>query len=275
MKNKIFLAVLILITALTLILAACGSTNPDSKTTSGTDSIFQDRLATIEKDIGTLTAKINAISQNPNTDRDTIAKLQTQVSNLANNYNNMLTKLDKHIKEMDSSSIITQLSNLQEAVNRLEKTQSSSVSIGKKSVTLDGLSITYIIKSLHFETIGPSALSTGIFAVKVANTGSTTINNVDIVGKVEFSDELDDIVPGLPTIACPGGIVNYNGNYDGEDTLTFEAYNWVNNRAVTNISIASGSSYTFRPRIALQAKPDESMRDITSTISLISIHYDR
>lgn len=161
---------------------------------------------------------------------------------------------------------LSQFDDLSNQVQALQKANAAnSTVIGATPTSIDGLSVTFLISSAYISS-GYAQLS-----VKISNTNTYSITNLDIVGALTLSSHPPN--GSLVTIADGANAVVYNVSYDGAGIANFEIYS-TNNGSVTPITIPAGGSITLRPKLGITPTLGATA-SINVTIAIATIAYDQ
>ena len=224
-------------------------------------------------------------------------ELQTQINDLSVKvaaFNNAVSQMQSAAastssanqpssSEIDSvkasvKKLSTTVDSLQSLVEALQVSlQGASTSIGVTPVTVNGLSVAFITNSIVIGATGSSTPGSAQFAIKIINTTSSPISNIDVTGIITASQSLSGVMAsGYPQVTDGAGLCTYTYyNYlakdsSGAKTLNFEAYGG----SKTSLSILAGGSITLRPKVTILAMPTYQVLATTFTISLNTITYD-
>jgi hypothetical protein len=230
---------------------------------------------------------------------DLSAKVQTLQQSAASNaelksyYDQLKAEVDTlNAQNGGSSPIVQQLqrdvvqlqqivSQLQSSINDVEAKveaaklaqEANSVVIGANSINVNGLQVTFLTNSVYVAGATDTIARYAQMSVRISNTNTYSINNIDIVGSITFSVIPYNVASPCPTLTDSGGQLNYVGTYNGSNIYNFECYSY--STAGTALSLPAGGSITLRPRIGLLAIADNVIPPLTTTLSISTIVYDK
>jgi len=179
--------------------------------------------------------------------------------------------------------MVSQISALSDRLTVIEKAQQDFKTtlaglsqpttgvIGAQTQTINGLSVVFVSNGIQIPSVTTS-VTTAQLAVKITNTNSFNINNLDIIGKVIFSSPTTNIAAGYPTLTDASKIYTYVSTFTGYNTIYFETYGGDKGQT---ISIPAGGSITLRPVVGLKAAATSVMTPGIITVSLDTIAYDK
>ena len=167
--------------------------------------------------ISQLRAQLNSTATNTTaaqSNQDAIDALNATVTDL----NDSINTLQKNIK--------TTQTNLQAQMKILANSlQAASTSIGITPVTLNGLSISFITGNITTETTGSTIPNAAQFAIKIVNTNSSDISNVDVTGTITCSNyNFLTIASNYPQLIDGTTLCSYAFSIGGSGIVNFEAY---------------------------------------------------
>jgi outer membrane murein-binding lipoprotein Lpp len=226
-------------------------------------------------------------------------ELQTQINDLSNKlsaFNNIISQLRSQMKAIQTPTttpadeevlsdidittasidkLNTTVISLQNQVTALQASlKAAETTIGTSSVTVNGLSIIFITNSIDIGMTGSTTPGVAQFAIKIINTTSSAISNVDVTGTITSSESLSGtMASAYPQLTDGAGLCSYaysTGSINGPYTLNFEAYS----SSKTSLSIPAGGSITFRPKMSIMAITNYKLPATTFKLALNTITYD-
>jgi hypothetical protein len=249
-------------------------------TTSAIELQLQQQLTELSSTVSQLKSQVTALaSQTPTvTLSSDIAKLQTQLNATSTAISNTLTEAQKAVNASTTTSnavatLAQDVTALKASVTALQQAQAANTVIGTTPVNVNGLSVTFITNSVYLSGIGITTPSTVQLALKIANSKTTSLINVDIVGTITFSQSLTNLAPSYPILVDGDGVFTYNYYFNGTSTINFEVYSTKTGTTTAKLSIPKQSSITLRPRASLLAS-QYVIAAGTVTVSLSTISYD-
>jgi len=203
--------------------------------------------------------EIKNITSTTNTLNSEIDSLETQVAELQDKY-------------QSQGGIPDLVDSLQEQIADLQnKIKVSETTIGNATTTINGLNITFIMNNLELPKTGSSIQNDAQFAIKIFNSTSSAISNIDLTGTISSSKGfLGNLAAAYPKLADGAGLCSYVFYLDRSTIMHFEAFG--NGKA--SLSLPANGSITLRPKLSLLASKDSSLPDMTVTIALAAISYD-
>jgi len=233
-------------------------------------------LAAQTTQIGGVQADVNALKTAQGS--VSIAQIQKEIDQLSNQ---VLNKQNPTSAQL--TSMVSQISALSDRLTVIEKAQQDFKTtlaglsqpttgvIGAQTQTINGLSVVFVSNGIQIPSVTTS-VTTAQLAVKITNTNSFNINNLDIIGKVIFSSPTTNIAAGYPTLTDASKIYTYVSTFTGYNTIYFETYGGDKGQT---ISIPAGGSITLRPVVGLKAAATSVMTPGIITVSLDTIAYDK
>jgi hypothetical protein len=232
-----------------------------SPSPSPSSTSYLTELATLSAQVANLSNKVAAIPTptpfDPTKIEEEIAALQAQPTQTP----------------VDLSNINEEIGQLQAQVKQLQSPQ--TVVLGTSPVSIGGLGVSFIVPSqLVSVPQGATSPSYAQLSVKISNSNSYSLVNVDIVGSITFSTGLYGLAPNYPTLSdSVAGGVNYLASFNGANVINFEVYNFGPNGAA--LSIPANASVTLRPRVGLLASTGAFFNSVNAVIAITGITYDK
>jgi len=221
-----------------------------------------------------LQSQIDELSQKLSTYNNTVSQLQTQVKEPgvvdSSTNEQILTKIDA--LALDAINLTTKVNALQTHITDIQdKLKASGTVIGALPVTINGLSIVFITNDIQIGRTGSASPNTAQFAVKIINTTTSTLSNIDVTGTISCSKSFAyPIATGYPQLVDGAGLCTYIF-YMQNGQLYFEAFG----NAKTSLTITGGGSITLRPKISILAEENDNLPEMIFKIALRSLTYDR
>jgi len=164
---------------------------------------------------------------------------------------------------------LSQFNDLSSRVQILEAANAAkATTIGATPTTINGLAVTILIGSAYLAAAPGSTASQAQLAVKIVNTNTYSLSNLDIFGTISLLPYPTQFGLGYPQLQDEALVVNYVAiNYNAKGAVTFEAGSTPNK---TPITLAAGQSLTLRPVLQVAFSPAA-----TATLSITEITYDK
>jgi Skp family chaperone for outer membrane proteins len=232
-------------------------------------------------------------------------QLQVQIDDLTNMisaYNNVISQLQSQIKTLQTAAesetktssttsptnqqisneidtLKTSISKLTPVVTYLQSQvaalqaslQAAETTIGTSFITVNGLSVVFITNDVDIGVTGPTTPSVAQFAVKIINTTSSAVTNIDVTGTITSSRSFSGTVAaGYPQLVDGAGLCSYACFHGGSNVLHFEAYSG----GKTTLTIPAGGSITIRPKLSILATANNQLPPIAFVLALKTITYD-
>jgi hypothetical protein len=224
---------------------------------SGQVNAFNTAVSQLQSQINTTTTSTTS-PEEQQTSRE-VSTLSDTVKNL----NNTVTTLQKQINS-NESGLLQQVDALQNSL------QAAATSIGIMPLTLNGLSLSYITNNITLGTTGATLPGAAQFAVKITNTTTNAITNLDVNGYITSSYSFSqNVASGYPQLIDANGLCTYNFFTGGSATLYFEAYG-----GKSTISIPAGGTVTLRPKVTVLAQTGTLLPNALFSVTLTAITFD-
>jgi hypothetical protein len=137
-------------------------------------------------------------------------------------------------------------------------------------VTLNGLSVSFLTNDIIMGPTGSVIPGTAQFAVKVVNTTTATISNLDITGTITGSNNFSSFMAAnYPQLIDGAALCSYTYSTGGSSVVHFEAYG-----GSKTLSVPAGGSITIRPKLSILAVSPYQLSITTYNIALNAITYD-
>ena len=197
---------------------------------------------------------------------NTVNDLTSKVTDLSNTVN----ALQEQVNTLHDN-LSTNVNTLEEQVKTLQESLSGNVTnIGTTSMSINGLSVTFITNNIEIGMTGSTTAGTAQFAIKIANLTSSVVSNVDVTGTLTSSQYIaGNMVAGYPQVTDGAALSTITYSYTGDKTVNFEAYG-----GTKSLSIPVGGSITIRPKISILATANNKLAATTFTIAVNAITYD-
>jgi uncharacterized protein YlxW (UPF0749 family) len=222
-----------------------------------------------------LQSQIDDLSQKISAFNNAVSQLQSQINDAgtvtgSSSNEEILTKIDAITTE--GMNLTTKINALQTHVTDLQdKLKASGTIIGAVPIIVNGLSIVFITNDIQIgrtESISPNVAQ---FALKIINTTSLSLTNVDLTGTISCSRGFSQpLASGYPQLTDGSGLCTYV-YYLQNGMLYFEAFG----NAKTSLTIPAGGSITLRPKISILAAENDNLQEMVFKIALQSLTYDR
>jgi hypothetical protein len=231
-------------------------------TLSGSEARLQSQINDLSNKISSFNEDVSKLKSQENvTGTSTVSYANQQVSSQIDVITANAKKLTIQV-----NSLSTQIAELQ------DKLKTAGTMIGAAPVTVNGLSVVFITNDIEIGMTGSSSPSIAQFAVKIMNTTSSALTNVDVTGTIRSSEYYPDdiLASGYPQLTDGAGLCTYVYFIKNGD-LHFEAFG----NAKTSLSIPAGGSITLRPKIAVLAVANDNLPSMTFKIALETITFDK
>jgi uncharacterized protein YlxW (UPF0749 family) len=217
-----------------------------------------------------------------------VDSLQTQVTSLQNlvdaqdagklnaefdTLQTQVTDLQNKVKAADTKNLTSLVDSLQTQVKELQtRLKGAETSIGITPVAMNGLNIMFITDEIQTGLTGSTAPGTAQFAIKIINTTSAAITNVDVTGTITSSQIFSEaFAVGYPQLTDGAATCSYVFFVKQADCMHFEAFGI----AKTSLTIPAASSITLRPKISVLAAQEAFLPPMIFKLALETITYDR
>jgi uncharacterized protein YlxW (UPF0749 family) len=259
------------------------SASSDGPTAADIVSVSEQRIQSKIDDLSTEVSSFNNI----------ISQLQSQIKaignptasplavtpdaiSLANEVDSLkiqISELQNKLKSVNVANLSTEFDSFQSQIMELqEKLKVAETAIGNTPVTVNGLGIVFITNNIQIDVTGSTNPVSAQFALKIINTTTSVINNVDVTGLITSSQNFSNsLASGYPQLIDGAGLCNYVFFLTKGNTLHFEAFG----NGKTSLSIPAGGSITLRPKISVMAEAQEQLPGMTFSIALETIIFDR
>ena len=250
---------------------SAGKITPSAATTS--DQQLQSEINTLSIQVNAFNTAVSQLQSQINTTITPATTTTTEdsqiaasISSLTDNIKNLNSTIATMQKQINSNEngLLQQVEALQNSL------QAAATNIGVLPVTLNGLSVSYITNNITIGITGATLPGTAQFAVKITNTTTNAITNLDVTGYITSSMPFSpSIAVTYPQVVDATGLCTYNIYIGGTSTVYFEAYG-----GKTSISIPAGGTVTIRPKISLLASTGNQIPATTLSVSLTAITFD-
>jgi uncharacterized protein YlxW (UPF0749 family) len=263
---------------------------------SASEQKLQSQISVLSAKISAFNSTISQIQSQTGATGVTEAKnlatevdsLQTQVTNLQNlveaqdastlaaeldSLQTQVIDLQNKVKAADTKNLTSVVDSLQTQVKELQtRLKGAETSIGIIPVSMNGLNIMFITDEIQTGLTGSTTPGTAQFAIKIINTTSAAITNVDVTGTITSSQIFSDaFASGYPQLIDGAGTCSYVFFIKQADCMHFEAFGI----AKTSLTIPAASSITLRPKISVLAAQDAFLPPMIFNLALETITYDR
>jgi hypothetical protein len=272
------LIIAILVSSL-LVFASCKSLKPGNTSTPASPSTSEKEL---QSQIDSLNSQIYALNS-------VISKFQLRIKTLETS--GVLTTptvsttpvietttpvIDKGPSEIEVitdsiNRLTTSVRILQEDVMTLHAAlRGAATNIGTTSMTVNGLSVTFITNNIDIGMTGSTIAGVAQFAIKISNMTDSIVSNLDVTGTITSSQYIaGNMANNYPQVTDASTLFSIAYSYSGGNTVNFEAYG-----GSKSLSIPVGGSITLRPKISIMATVTNRLAATTFTVALNAITYD-
>ena len=263
--------VIVILVCSLLALTSCTSAGTTGTTTASSSE------KQLQSQIDDLNSRVFAFNTAISQVRTQISKTDTNTANAQSNQD-AIDALNQAVADINNSistlqkSIKTTQTGLQAQIIALQKSlQAAATSIGITPVTLNGLSVSFITGNITIGTTGSTIPNAAQFAIKIGNTTSSDISNIDVTGTITCSNyNFLSIASNYPQLIDGVALCSYAFSIGGSGIVNFEAYG----ASKTSLSIPAGGSITLRPKLSILARTGYQIPPTNAIIALNSITYD-
>ncbi len=216
---------------------------------------------------------VTSIDQPASSETDTLAAEVKSLAEEADSLQAQVSELQNWLKTPDGQNLATKIDTLQTQVAELQgKLKVAETTIGITPIAMNGLSVMFITSDVEMGVTRPPSPSAVQFAIKVINTTSSALTNVDVTGTITGSHSFyyEPLAPGYPQLTDGAGLCSYVFYIKQGQTMNFEAFG----SGKTSLSIPLGGSVTLRPKISMLPPADGELSAMTLHIALKAITYD-
>jgi uncharacterized protein YlxW (UPF0749 family) len=220
----------------------------------------------LQSEINDLSGKISALNKS-------VYQLQTNGPNATEPGINQQVLDDLNASIENIKNLSAEFDSLQSDVKSLQsKLKVAETAIGAVPITVNGLSVVFITNDIDTGLLNVNNTSAVQFAIKIINTSSSAITNLDVTGTITATAEFSDALAlGYPQIIDGAGLFSYVFFITDSKNVHFEAFG----TGKTSLSIPSGGSVTLRPKVTLLPGAGKQLPDMTLKIGLVSMTYDK